>query len=331
MILKHEHLEAKQQELYDVIVVGGGAGGLSAAVYLARYNLKVLVIEKGRGRSFWMQKLWNYLPAVISGKELIEGGRMMALDYGADWLNGFVESVQDTGGEFAVRVKYRLKNSEYPVFRSKYLIAASGLIDVLPHLADMRNVYEYAGYNLHVCLICDGHEMTDQRAALIAGSESAINTAFFLSWFTPYISVLTQGAFPVSEAMRTKLAEHGYPLIEKPIARFLGRDHVMDGIEFTDGTVLKVDTGLVSMGSIRHNEYLEGLDLQKDSEDIVTDGYCRTSHPRLFAVGDLKKGLNQVSIAVADGTLAATAIWKEIRREQPARKWLENLRQPEVV
>jgi thioredoxin reductase (NADPH) len=325
MLLKKEQFSEKQEELYDAIVVGGGAGGLSAAVYLARFNLKVLVIEKGRGRSFWMQELWNYIPEVISGKALLEGGKKMALGYGADWLNGFVEEVTDTGEEFQVRVKYRFKNSDYPVFRSKYLIAASGVMDTLPQLPDQQNVFEYAGYNLHVCLICDGYEMSDKRAALIASSEGQINTAFVLNWFTPYISVITQGAFPVSDEMCEKLADHGYPLIEKPIARFLGENHVMDGIEFEDGSILPVDTGLIAMGSVRYSDYLESLNLDKHGHDLLTDETCRTSHPRVFALGDLKKGLNQVSIAVADGTMAATTIWREVRRAAAPRKWEANL------
>lgn len=331
MILKQAHLEDRQQQVYDAIIVGGGAGGLTAAIYLARYNLKVLVIEKGRGRSFWMQDLWNFPPQVISGKELLGGAREMAVGYGADWLNGYVEAVTDTGQEFEVRVKYRPKNSEYPIFRSKYLVAASGVMDLLPPLDDMQNVYEYAGYNLHVCLICDGYEMTDKRTALLAASEAQINTAFVLNWFTPYISVLTMGTYEVSSEMRAKLADHGYPLIEKPIRRFLGKDHHMDGIEFADGSVLPVDTGLISMGSVRFGAYLDGFNLEKDGQDIVTDSACRTSHPRIFALGDLKKGLNQISIAVADGTLAGTHIWRDIRRTAAPRKWVENLRQVEAA
>jgi len=325
MIIKSQEIEHKQAELYDVIIVGGGAGGLSAAVYLARYNLKVLVIEKGRGRSFWMQELWNYIPHVISGKELLEGGKKMATGYGADWLYGFAEEVTEVGEEFHVRVKFRPQNSIYPVFRARYVIAATGIMDNLPKFSDMRNLYQYAGYNLHVCLICDGYEMLDKRAALIVGSEAAINTAFVLNWFTPYIYVLTMGAFPVSDEMRAKLADHGYPLIETPIARFHGPGHTMDGIEFTDGVLLPVDTGLISMGSQRHSAYLDGLTLKKDGPDLLTDSDCRTSHPRIFALGDLKKGLNQVAIAVADGTIAATTIWREIRRVSAPRKWLEKV------
>ena len=79
------------------------------------------------------------------------------------------------------------------------------------------------------------------------------------------------------------------------------------------------------MGSHYQSEYLKNLDLQWNGGNLTTDSMCRTSHPRLFAVGDLKEGLNQVSIAVADGTLAATAIWREIRRQSNPRVWQDNL------
>jgi thioredoxin reductase (NADPH) len=80
------------------------------------------------------------------------------------------------------------------------------------------------------------------------------------------------------------------------------------------------------MGSIYHNQYLKGIPgLEWDGENLIANNMCQTSHPRIFALGDLKQGLNQVSIAVADGTLAATQIWRNIRRASPPRKWEENL------
>jgi thioredoxin reductase (NADPH) len=109
------------------------------------------------------------------------------------------------------------------VFKSKYIVAASGLIDNLPQLEDMQNVYDYAGYNLHVCMICDGYEMADKKCGLFVSREGAINTAFVLNWFTPYISVFTNGSCAVGDEMRSKLAEHGYPLYESAIAKFLAQ------------------------------------------------------------------------------------------------------------
>lgn len=328
MRLSSKNLDTRLDTVYDVIVVGGGMGGLSAAIYLARYGLKCLVIEKGKGRSIWMQDLRNYvgLDPDTPGRDIVNHGTKQAVDWGADHLRGYVEDVTDEGETFAVKVKVGKKDSIYPVFRSKYLIAASGVIDVLPQLDDMQNVYDYAGYTLHVCMICDGFDMWDQKVVLIVGRESQINAAFVLNWFTPYITVLTHGLCTVSDEMKQKLAEHGYPLYESAIARFVGEDHKMQGVELVDGTFIEATTGLINMGSIYHNHYLKGIEgLEWDGENLVTNDMAQTSHDRIFALGDLKKGLNQVSVAVADGTLAATQIWRNIRRQSPARKWEENL------
>ncbi len=329
MKLTSQNLDQRLDTVYDAIIVGGGAGGLSAAIYLARYGLKCLVVEKGKGRSFWMQDLRNYLGVSpdTPGREIQSHGIEQALHWGADVLRGYVEEVTDEGEDgLTVKVKVGKADSIFPVFRTKYVIAASGLIDYLPQLEKMQNVYDYAGYTLHVCMICDGFDMWDQKAILIASTEPKIEAAFVLSWFTPYITVLTHGLFEVSDAMKRRLAEHGYPLYESPIVRFLGEKHRMSGVELEDGTMIEASTGLVNMGSRFHNHYLHSIEgLTWDGENLVTDEWAQTTHPRIFAVGDLKKGLNQVSIAVADGTLAATKIWRNIRRASEPRKWEENV------
>jgi thioredoxin reductase (NADPH) len=328
MKLTSKTLDTRVDQVYDAIVVGGGMGGLSAAIYLARYGLKCLVVEKGKGRSLWMQDLRNYLglPPDTPGRAILNQGTQQAVEWGADYLRGYVEDVVDEGDHLAVQVKVGKADSIYPVFRTKYLIAASGVIDVLPELDNMQNVYDYAGYTLHVCMICDGYDMWDQKAVLIVGKESQINAAFVLDWFTPYISVLTHGLCTVGDEMRAKLADYGFPLYEAPIAKFLGEHHKMSGVELIDGTIIDATTGLINMGSIYHNHYLKGIpNLEWDGENLVTNPMAQTTHERIFALGDLKQGLNQVSVAVADGTLAATQIWRNIRRASPPRKWEEHL------
>ena len=328
MKLSSANIENHLDTVYDAVVVGGGMGGLSAAIYLARYGLKCLVIEKGRGRSLWMQETRNYLgfDPETPGRHILTHGTKQALEWGADHLRAFVENVTDEGETFAIEVKVGKKNSKTYTLRSKYVIAASGVIDVLPKLDDMQNVYDYAGYTLHVCMICDGYDMWDRKAVLIAGKEAQINAAFVMNWFTPYISVLTDGKYPVSEAMKQKLAEHGYPLYESPITRFEGENHKMSGITLADGTTVEATTGLSSMGSIYHNQYLKGIEkLTWEGENLITNDMTQTTHERIFAIGDLKQGLNQVTIAVADGTKAATQIWRNIRRASEPRKWEENV------
>ncbi len=91
----------------------------------------------------------------------------------------------------------------------------------------------------------------------------------------------------------------------------------MTGVELEDGEIINLETGLISMGSKYHNNYLKNIqNLDWKGENLKVNEICQTSHPRIFAIGDLKVGVNQVSIAVGDGANAATAIWKEFRKKQ---------------
>ncbi len=217
-------------------------------------------------------------------------------------------------------VKVGRNNSEYYTFRAKYIIAASGIIDYLPMLENMRNVYDYAGHNLHVCLICDGYEMADKKVGVFASSAGNAEVVFPLGWFTSDITLFTQGLFDVPDDLRSRMEEHGYQIVETPIEQFLGENHQMSGVELKDGQVVDLETGLISMGSQYHATYLDKFDLEKKGGNLVTDKMARTSHPRIFAIGDLKVGLNQVVVAAADGALAATQIWRDIRRSTPPKK-----------
>ncbi|WP_346289366.1 NAD(P)/FAD-dependent oxidoreductase [Sphaerothrix gracilis] len=322
MLLTKKTVADRSDRIYDAVVVGGGAGGLSAGIYLQRYLLDSLIIDKGKARSFWMQELHNYLglPPDTPGRDLLKQGKEHYLSVGGDYLNAFVEEVIDEGETFLVKVKIGRKNSVEQTFRTRYLIAGSGIIDNLPQLSNMQNVFDYAGYNLHVCLICDGYEIADQQVGVFASSEGALGVAEPLRWFTPYITLFTHGQFSVSPEKRQHYENLGFTLVETPIQQFLGRNHQMTGVELTDGSTVSLDAGLISMGSRYHADYLEGLSLEKQGNNLVTDEMRRTSHPRIFAIGDLKAGLNQVVVAASDGALAATQIWRDIRRVEGTRR-----------
>ncbi len=319
MKLSKQNLQPATEKIYDTIVVGGGAGGLSAGIYLQRYLLNTLIIDKGKARSFWMTELHNYLglPPDTPGRSVLRQGKEHFLSLGGDLLDAYVDEIFDEGEIFAVRVKVGRQNSKYHTFRAKYIIAASGIIDYLPELDNMRNVYDYAGYNLHVCLICDGYEMKDKKVGVFASSAGNAEVVFPLGWFTRDITLFTQELFEVTNDLRSRLKAQGYQIEETPIEQFIGENHEMSGVELKDGRVIELETGLISMGSKYHATYLDKFDLEKQGGNLVTDKMARTSHPRIFAIGDLKVGLNQVVVAAADGALAATQIWRDIRRSTP--------------
>lgn len=322
MQLNRQTLNQQNDHIYDVLVVGGGAAGLSAGIYLQRYLLSSLIVDKGKARSLWMQELHNYLglPPDTPGRDVLKQGKDHFLSLEGDFLNAFVEEVLDEGDVFTTRLRIGRQNPTFHTVRSRYLIAASGIIDRLPQLDDMQNVFEYAGHNLHVCLICDGYEMQDKRTGVFGDNESSLEVAFPLGWFTRQITLFTNGGFTVSPSVRDRFTAEGFTINEQPIRRFLGSNHQMTGVELEDGSIVALDTGLISMGSKYHADYLQGLNLEFKGGNLITDNTNRTSHPRIFAVGDLKVGMNQVIVAAADGAIAATQIWREIRRQEGTRR-----------
>jgi thioredoxin reductase (NADPH) len=318
MEIKKKDLDQYSNKIYDAIIIGGGAGGLSAGIYLQRFCLSSLIIDKGKARSFWMQELHNYLglPSDTPGRNLLKQGKQQYEEVNGHLLNGYVEEITEEDEHFLVKVKVGRQNTIETTFKAKYIVAASGIIDHLPPLEDMKNVFDYAGYNLHVCMVCDGYEMVGKKCGFIAGSEASIREMIWnLSWFTPHITIFTHGLFEMSPELKEILAENNFSVVETPIKQFLGHDHQMSGIELIDGTIIKVETGLISMGSKYHNTYLENFDLERKGGNLITDKMCRTSHPRIFAIGDLKVGLNQVVIAAGDGALSATQIWRDLCRK----------------
>jgi thioredoxin reductase (NADPH) len=180
MPISKQTLNQRTEQIYDVLVIGEGAAGLSAGIYLQRYLLSTLIIDKGKARSLWMQELHNYLglPPDTPGRDVLKQGKDHYLSLEGDYLNAYVAEVIDEGETFAVRVRIGRNQPTTAVFHSRYLIAASGIIDHLPKLSDMQNVFDYAGHNLHVCLICDGYEMRDKRAGVFGSSERKEATFF---------------------------------------------------------------------------------------------------------------------------------------------------------
>jgi thioredoxin reductase (NADPH) len=283
----------------DVVVVGGGVAGLSAGIYLQRYGLRTLILDKGKARSVWIQELHNYLglPPDTPGRTLLLQGRRHFQDLGGEYRNGFVEAVEEQDGHFVVRVKRGRQNSRYETMHARYLIAASGIIDHLPQLESMQNVYDYAGYSLHVCLLCDGYEMRGLRAGLFAGRVEDVAIAEKLSWFTPRITVFTHGLFELLPEQRQWLRQQGWELEETPIRAFQGRDHQVEAVELIDGRRRAIETGMFALGARYHADYLSGFDLMRERGYLVTDAQGRTSHPRIFAPGDLSLGINQAIVA----------------------------------
>jgi len=162
-------------EIYDCIIIGGGPAGATAAIYLARFNRKVLVLDKKQGRSSYPQINENYFgfPEGIHARQLRELGKKQAERFGAEFVFDDVENVSKKDDLFEIISK----NGKY---FSKTLIIATGVKDEFPHFKG----YEHCiGISLFWCITCDGHRTIDKDIAIIGHDNEAATTAMqFLNY-----------------------------------------------------------------------------------------------------------------------------------------------------
>lgn len=157
--------------LYDVVIIGGGAGGLQSAIHMGRYGWKTLVIDRGKGRTFYSvyHNLLGF-PEGISGAELLMRGKKQAKKYGVEFLNKIViDVIKDESGMFTITAQRRKEfrehsNLEISIIHTRKLVIATGIMDQHPNVP---NVYHWAGYSIYYCPDCDGYELRNKRVVVV--------------------------------------------------------------------------------------------------------------------------------------------------------------------
>ncbi|MDA8440986.1 MAG: NAD(P)/FAD-dependent oxidoreductase [Peptococcaceae bacterium] len=296
--------------MFDVLIVGAGAGGLSAALQLARSNRSVLVFDRGKQRTLWAHKFENYLGFLdgISGKDLLEIGRKQAQAFGATIIQAEVSSVAKTGdGNFKVAA------GDQSYF-GKRIILATGVKDNMPQITGVMN---FMGITVAHCLDCDGYEFINKRAVVFGAGNGAADGALRILSFTQQVFIATNGeALSMNEKYRQKLQENGIEIIENNIAELQGTNHRLEKVTFVDGSEREADFGYSTSGSKPHNELALSLGVETlPNGHILVNKDMETSEPNVYAVGDIINSSQQVSLAVAQGVRAAIMLNKTLLAE----------------
>lgn len=288
-------------ETLESLVIGGGPAGLAAAIYLARFRRRVLLVEDGHSRAARIPRSHNYpgFPDGVVGTELLAAMRRQAERYGARFATGRVEQLTRDHRGFTARWADGVASA--PI-----VVLATGVTDNpprMPHLADALR--EGA---LRYCPVCDGFEVVGQAVGLVADHGSDTFEALYLRHFTDRLTV-----FPVSSDVRfdtaqlRQLADAGVVLADEPLGSIRlwdGRVTVRHGERET-----VVDSLYSALGLKVHTELAIGLGAEHDAQGyLVVDRRQQTSVPGLYAAGDIVKGLNQITVAVGGAAQAASAI-----------------------
>jgi len=290
--------------MLDVLVIGSGPAGLSAAVYAKRAGLNVLVAEKvyyGSGQIAESNLVDNYLGfAGINGYELGEKFREHAEKLGVEFKNGEAEQFEAVDGIWRVRFK------DGEILESRTVIYAAGAIH--RHLG-VPGEKEFSGKGVSYCATCDGAFFRNKVTAVIGGGDTALDDAVYLSDSSSKVYLVHRrnefrGSAKTVEILKQKNNVE-FVLEAKP-AQIKGTDRVQE-LKLEDGRSLTVDGVFIAAGMIPVTDAVKDVVELDGNGYIVADETGKTSANGFFAAGDVRtKALRQVVTAVSDGANAAT-------------------------
>jgi thioredoxin reductase (NADPH) len=286
----------------DCIIVGAGPAGLTAALYMARYRRRVLVLHDGTARALRIPLTHNApgFPAGISGPELIDRMSEHARAYGAELVTARVTMTRHDNDLFA------LETEDGEQWQSRTLILATGLhlneipLDRTTHEAAIR-----AGV-LRYCPICDAHEHIDQRIGVIGCDTQGGGEAMFLRRYSDNVTLLPRAYGELSAAESRALADAGIKVLSIPARDYLVAEGSLTVI-LEDGMRVVFDVVYPALGVRPRTELAEALGLATDDAGCLDARTpFETQIPGLYSAGDIVEGLDQISVAIAHGAIAAT-------------------------
>jgi thioredoxin reductase (NADPH) len=291
----------------EVLIVGAGPAGLTAATYLGRFRRRVLVADGGPPRACWIPVSHNMpgFPKGITGDAILARMRDQALEYGAVIEPGRVEALARDGDGFVARLNGR-------EVRVRAVLLATGVVDHHPDLPGVQDAVKRS--LVRICPICDAYEAIDKRVAIIGKDDLGVREAAFMRTYTDRVTLIHIGP---AEALteRAALDRLGVTLVEGSIDDVeLQDDHVR--ALCWGGQVHAFDMIYSALGTTPNIELADALRAETTDDDLMTtDAHQATRIPGLYAAGDVVLGLNQIAVATAEAALAATAIHNRLREQ----------------
>jgi thioredoxin reductase len=290
----------------EIVIVGAGPAGLSAALVLARARRSVWVIDSNRPRNAATLASHGFLTRDgISPLELRKLGREELAAYPhVTFTQAIVESIRRDGEDFTIAARDR---SEKIRGRARVVLIATGLTEVLPQLPSLRTFY---GTSIHSCIQCDAYEKRDEPLALIGESDDMVDRALLLRQWSEDLIVFTNDHDIVTAAEEKHLKRRGIRVERRPIADVEGDRTGLTGIRLQDGELVPRTGAFVRPLWIPAIDYANPLELERDSHGLLlVDGNGRTNRDRVYAVGDsTPPGPQQLIVAAGAGAQTAGAI-----------------------
>ena len=296
-------------EALDCLIVGGGPAGLTAALYLARFNRRFLVVDSGSARASWIPTSHN-IPVFaegISGRDILARQRAHAERYGTHILTGTVMALQKLPDHFVAVLE--TKDGSTHQVRARRVLLATGAVDIEPDLPNLPNAVQRG--LVRYCPICDGYEASNKKIAVIGYGDRGLGEAIFVArTYSRDVTLLTLGqGMDLDAEQKRRIEQHGIKVVHEPIAALdidgeritamrtdSGQEHRFEVLYSALGLRLRSDLG-ISLGAKRD-----------EAGALVVDDHNRTTVSGLYAAGGVVRGLDQIVIAMGHAAVAATDI-----------------------
>jgi thioredoxin reductase (NADPH) len=294
---------------WEVIIVGAGPAGLSAAIYLGRSQRRTLLLHSAHSMAKWEQDVQNYLgfPDGIDGNDLLDRGLRQAKRFHVQVEEETIESVRPEDAGFSLAGIGRN-------YHAKRVLLATGLTHLPPEIDGAR---ECLGHSLFFCKDCDAHRVQGKRIVIIGHNAEAAEYALAMLIFSPQVMICTNGSSPTWQAIHHRwLQDAG---ISVTTASITAVDHVegaLRSLTLASGEFLHLDAAFTTRGDVCHNDLAvsAGTELDQDGQ-IIVDACMRTNIPGLYAAGCMTPANCQMVIAAGQGATAGQAINRDLFEE----------------
>jgi len=292
-------------KLVDVIIIGKGPSGISAALYTQRANLETIVIGREGSSLEKAEKIENYygFEEAISGEKLLRNGENQAQRLGVQILEEEVAAIAKFYKE-----KYFKVSSIEGEYYSRAVLIATGQPN---KKIDMEGLKEFEGRGVSYCTTCDGFFYKNMTIGILGNSAYAIHEAMELEAYTRDITLFTNGAeLDVTGELADKAGE--YKINTRPILKLTGDEYLQE-IHFKDGYSQKLDGLFVAYGTASSVDFAKKLGVEVENNAIVVDLKQSTNIEGVYAAGDCTGGFKQIATAVGQGAVAGKNMIEFVR------------------
>ncbi len=293
----------------DVLIIGGGPGGLTAGIYLRRFMRNIAIVDKGRSRLRLIPVSHNYpgFPEGVTGYTLLENLQDQLGRYGGAVLAGEIVDLRIDDGTFVAT--FRADDAEETSeIRALTVLLATGVADAGLPIENWREAV--ASGAVRLCPVCDGYDVVDKHIGVVTSPTNPVGHALFMRTFSAQVTLFDRGPdCMLSDSDKGKLEAAGVRFIASPVLGVGLTEHMTPVMHTADGADHHCDVLYPMLGETARSELAAQLGAETaDCDELVVDTHQRTTVPGLYAIGDVVRGLNQIAVAAGQAAIAATAI-----------------------